>query len=80
MTSSPVARFARFFAIIAAGLAASGIGSAQAFAASAMTTGGLTSQPIGHYEFCKANPAECAIRPADLAPVRLTSAIWPRRA
>ena len=28
----------------------------QAMAAQPMITGGLTSQPIGHYEFCKANP------------------------
>lgn len=27
-----------------------------------MKTGGLTSQPIGHFEFCKRNPDECAIR------------------
>lgn len=27
-----------------------------------MKIGGLTSQPIGHYEFCKRNPDECAIR------------------
>ena len=28
----------------------------------AMKTGGLTSQPIGHLEFCRRNPDECAIR------------------
>lgn len=44
----------------------------------AMVVGGLTSQPIGHYEFCKANPAECGIRSADLSPVRLTDALWKR--
>jgi predicted transglutaminase-like cysteine proteinase len=33
-----------------------------------MATGGLTSQPIGHYDFCKLHPSECSIRPADLAP------------
>src|SRR5690606_34346370 len=43
---------------------------------SAMATGGVTSQPIGHYDFCKTNRAECAIRPADQAPVRLTGALW----
>jgi predicted transglutaminase-like cysteine proteinase len=41
-----------------------------------MATGGLTSQPIGHYEFCKANPAECSIRPRDSGPVVMTSAVW----
>ena len=37
-------------------------------------TGGLTSQPIGHYDFCKANPGECSIRPANLAPAKMTDA------
>jgi predicted transglutaminase-like cysteine proteinase len=41
-----------------------------------MVTGGLTSQPIGHYEFCKANPAECSIKLRDTGPLHLTSAIW----
>jgi len=39
-----------------------------------MVTGGLTSQPIGHYDFCKANPSECSIRPANLAPAKMTDA------
>lgn len=41
-----------------------------------MTTGGLTSQPIGHYEFCKANLDECSVRPGDNGPERMTGAIW----
>jgi len=45
-------------------------------ASAGMATGGLTSQPIGHYEFCKANPAECSIRSADKGPERLTGAKW----
>jgi predicted transglutaminase-like cysteine proteinase len=44
-----------------------------AAASSPMATGGLTSQPIGHYEFCKANLAECSIRPVDDGPVRLSA-------
>jgi len=44
--------------------------------AGAMVTGGLTSQPIGHYDFCKANPTECSIRPPDLAPAKMTDALW----
>lgn len=43
-----------------------------ASAAAPMATGGLTSQPIGHYEFCRANVAECSIRPKDEGPVALT--------
>lgn len=50
----------------------------DALAASSMVTGGLTSQPIGHYEFCQRLPAECKIRPADLHPQHLTRQIWLR--
>lgn len=49
-----------------------------AISANAMRTGGLTSQPIGHYEFCKALPAECTIRPRDNGPVQLTRSLWNR--
>ena len=47
-----------------------------ALAAAPMLTGGLTSQPIGHYEFCKVQPAECAIRTRDLGPEKMTGALW----
>ena len=41
--------------------------SANAFAAGSepMMTAGLTSQPIGHFEFCKTHLAECSIRTPD---------------
>lgn len=39
-------------------------------------TGGLTSQPVGHYEFCKTYPGECSIRPSNLAPIKMTPALW----
>ena len=48
----------------------------QAFATEPMTTGGLTSQPIGHYEFCKANPSECNIRLRDRGPAAMSGALW----
>jgi predicted transglutaminase-like cysteine proteinase len=51
---------------------------APAHAASSMMTGSVTSQPIGHYEFCRRLPSECNIRPADLRPQRLTREIWLR--
>jgi predicted transglutaminase-like cysteine proteinase len=54
-------------------MAASG---ATAASLQSMATGGLTSQPIGHYEFCKSNPAECSIKLRDQGPLRLTSALW----
>lgn len=48
----------------------------SAAVAAPMVTGGLTSQPIGHFEFCKANPTECGIRTADSGPEHLTGALW----
>jgi predicted transglutaminase-like cysteine proteinase len=50
--------------------------SAAAQNLTSMMTGGLTSQPIGHYEFCKANPAECSIKLQDDGPLRLDSVLW----
>lgn len=41
-----------------------------------MTTGGLTSQPIGHYEFCKRLPNECNMTAAQTAPIKLDQRIW----
>lgn len=49
---------------------------ASAGAMNLMETGGLTSQPIGHYEFCKANPVECSIRMRDQGPVHMTKTLW----
>ena len=57
-------------------MAASVSSAMAAPASSAMATGGLTSQPIGHYEFCKAHAQECSVRPRDLDPARLTGALW----
>ncbi len=76
MHSSLVAPGLRLLATAAAGIAIAGLAGPAAFAAGAMVTGGLTSQPIGHYDFCKANPAECSIHPKDLAPLRMTAALW----
>lgn len=41
-----------------------------------MPTGNLTSQPVGHYEFCKRLPAECSERTPVEAPVELTRQLW----
>lgn len=62
--------------LIASALSALACGSA--FASSPMITGGLTSQPIGHYEFCKANPEECSIRTSSRKPLRMTGRVWER--
>ncbi|MBZ9703753.1 MULTISPECIES: transglutaminase-like cysteine peptidase [unclassified Mesorhizobium] len=37
-----------------------------------MTIGGQTSQPIGHYDFCKVHSAECSIRSPANAPESMT--------
>lgn len=69
------AKWAVLFTAI--GFCATAIGPVDnsAEAASLMATGGLTSQPIGHYEFCKRMPHECAIHPRDTGPVRMTDAL-----
>ncbi|MFD9901893.1 transglutaminase-like cysteine peptidase [Mesorhizobium sp. NPDC059025] len=76
MNSSPATQGLRVFAAAAIGIAAAVWAVPSASAAGAMATGGPTTQPIGHYEFCKTRPAECSVRPKDLAPARLTSALW----
>lgn len=59
-----------------AALAALGLGTFAASAGSTMVVGGLTSQPIGHYEYCRANPQECAIRTRDTRPERMSATFW----
>ncbi len=61
---------------ILAVLAAAGAGPASAGAAKSMVVGSLTSQPIGHYEFCNRTPAECLVRPSDHGPAKLTRSMW----
>ena len=41
-----------------------------------MPTGSVTSQPIGHYEFCKRRPDECSIHPSDLRPLAINKKLW----
>jgi predicted transglutaminase-like cysteine proteinase len=74
MISSILARKLRVCGV--AGLVISGGWATAASAAGPMATGGPTSQPIGHYDFCKANTAECSIRPGNLAPATMTGALW----
>lgn len=52
-------------------LAGSGLAQAQAF----MPTAGLTTQPVGHYDFCQRAPEECAKTTAR-QPVELTRKLW----
>lgn len=41
-----------------------------------MVTGSVTSQPIGHYEFCRRNAGECSQRFASSPAPRLTAGGW----
>ncbi len=76
MTSSPKLKFVRSGAGLAGVIVALASSLGAAGAAQLMHTGGLTSQPIGHFEFCKANPAECAIRSTDNGPELMTGKLW----
>jgi len=48
----------------------------SALAGSIMRTGGVTTQPVGHYDFCIQYPAECTQRSTDNAPIELTRKLW----
>jgi predicted transglutaminase-like cysteine proteinase len=48
----------------------------DAVASATMVTGGLTSQPIGHYDFCKIHQDECDIHPTDLRPLHVSKNVW----
>lgn len=68
--------FAKLAAIMSVSLALWGTAAASA-APMNMVTSGLTSQPIGHHQFCVANPAECgATGSSAAAPAQLTREAW----
>ena len=74
-----VSKFRLAGATVALAALASLVGALSGVAvAQSLGTGGLTSQPIGHYEFCKANPVECAVATPDRGAVRMTDALWNR--
>ena len=60
MMNAPLAR-ALLFAV-AAGLMTAASATAETKGSPSMVTGGITSQPIGHYEFCQKYADECNIR------------------
>lgn len=41
-----------------------------------MKTMGRTSQPIGHYEYCKSYSRDCSIKSSKIAPTKLTREKW----
>lgn len=53
-----------------------GVSTVSARANSPMEIGKRTTQPIGHYEFCKSNPGECSIRTRNPMPETMTDALW----
>ncbi|PSJ62196.1 transglutaminase-like cysteine peptidase [Pseudaminobacter soli (ex Li et al. 2025)] len=75
MTSSPLAWRARKRAAYLTWLLISTLPAGHALAGASMVTGGLTSQPIGHYDFCKTHQDECSIRPIDKGPEHMTNAL-----
>ena len=62
-------------AVTALLIAAAGGTTTEASGVGAMVTGGFTSQPIGHYDFCRKVPSECAIRLPDRGPVVTNDAL-----
>ncbi len=60
-------------ALLAALLGLSPIASAESVN---MVTLGNTSQPIGHYRFCRQYPSECSQRSRRKAPMKLTRSAW----
>lgn len=73
MFKGPIARILLITAVSAFGLAS------QSYADSrspSMLTGGLTSQPIGHYEFCQKYSDECSQRSKMTAPPKVTEYGW----
>nr|WP_245297289.1 transglutaminase-like cysteine peptidase [Rhizobium oryziradicis] len=49
---------------------------AGAFSATSMVTGSITSQPIGHYEFCLRYKAECQVRSKPAPARQVTDHGW----
>ena len=45
-------------------------------AANFMPSGARTTQPIGHYEFCRANPNDCRDKTSEPALVQLSRVLW----
>jgi predicted transglutaminase-like cysteine proteinase len=72
----------RFSLIAGSALAASALAGSANVAASEtsggknMIIGGVTSQPIGHYEFCQRNLVECSIRLSSSPAPELSAQGW----
>ncbi|UVK36782.1 transglutaminase-like cysteine peptidase [Mesorhizobium sp. AR10] len=62
--------------LLAIAMQLSAWGTAEAAGPAFMHTGGRTTQPVGHYEFCRQLPQECNERTPKQAPVQLTRKLW----
>lgn len=60
----------------AAVAAAPGLATSGSEAGPSMVVGKVTSQPIGHHEFCKLNPSECSQRSPSAPARKLTVEAW----
>ncbi|MES5098095.1 transglutaminase-like cysteine peptidase [Agrobacterium sp. BA1120] len=61
---------------VAAGILSAASAQADNKGSPSMVTGGITSQPIGHYEFCQKYMSECDIRSKLTPPPRVTEYGW----
>ena len=73
-------KFKAFLTVCAVALAAVALPASEAITAQraplSMITGGLTSQPIGHYEFCQSHRSECVRKAAITTAARVTKFGW----
>ncbi|CUX39383.1 transglutaminase-like cysteine peptidase [Rhizobium oryzihabitans] len=74
MMNAPLAR--ALLSAVAAGLITAASAMAETKGSPSMVTGGITSQPIGHYEFCQKYADECNIRSKMTPPPRVTDYGW----
>jgi len=62
--------------LLAMAIQLSGWGTANAAGPAFMSTGGRTTQPVGHYEFCLRLPGECRQMTPKGPPVVLSRKLW----
>lgn len=70
--------FRKQLPLLAAAAMILGLMGASEAASDFMTTGSVTSQPVGHYELCARSPDECRQVTQRTAPVELTRDLWDR--
>lgn len=73
MINGPLARVLLVSALSVLGFASQAMADSRS---PSMLTGGLTSQPIGHYEFCQKYTNECNQRSKMTAPPKITEFGW----